>query len=126
MLDDWKNAALPPASSSLANEDGGLADFAKFGLQPWMVVADVDDNAGDLYLALGMACSEYGRGEAGPSDESRCTTGSDISIPIGGAAGAPFIDALEFRPVVMRPIRRFMETTSSEELGLRQCEEHEE
>lgn len=126
LLDDWEDATLPPAWSSLANGDGGLADFAIFGLQPWMVVADVDDNAGDLYLELGLAGSEHGRGEAGPNDESRRTTGNDAGIPVGGTTRAPFVDALKLLPVVTRPIRRFMETSSSEELGLRQCEEHDE
>lgn len=59
LLDDWgpTDRALPPVWADLVAKDGGLASAAMFGLQDWMVAADLGiDDLGDLYLTLGRPC----------------------------------------------------------------------
>lgn len=46
---------MPPVRHKLFADPGGLTSAAAFGLQAWMVVADLGiDDLGDLYLTLGL------------------------------------------------------------------------
>jgi len=78
--DDWgsSDGALPRAWDELVGADGGgLAALAVFGLQAWMVVADVGlDGLGDLYLTLGAA-RQLSRGvDSGPAGGDGRPTGA--------------------------------------------------
>lgn len=57
LRDDWgsNDTLLPPVWHKLVADPGGLTSAAAFGLQAWMVVADLGiDDLGDLYLTLGL------------------------------------------------------------------------
>lgn len=86
LLDDWgpDDRVLPPVWASLVRGRGGLAAAAVFGLQAWMVAADLAiDHLDDLYLTLGLpeqlACGR----------ELNCGTAADAAAAADGAAAEP-------------------------------------
>lgn len=105
---------LPTAWSRLVTADGGLADCAVFGLQVWMVVADLHDGAGDLYLAMAAAGQPA-------SDDGEVLVGS-FPRPAGNGAGTPcefatdkhFSHGLRKLPLRKRLIQWEMERSPSD------------
>eukprot|EP00170_Pyropia_yezoensis_P000664 contig_3110_g665 len=99
LLDDWggDGGQDPPfAWTDLVIADGGLADFAVFGLQVWMVVADLDDGAGDLYLTMGAAGRPPRRNEAAAGGDSGLRAGGGGSSPNTFVSKGDFLYGLQY------------------------------
>lgn len=119
LLDDWGDTGardLPPAWTELVTTNGGLEDFAVFGLQVRMVVADVDDGTGDLYLAMGAAGTRVGGRDAeaeARGGESQSPAGNGTRTREVIATKDDFIDDLEHLSEVERPVRWMMDSWPS-------------
>lgn len=111
LQDDWRpnSSGLPTTWSTLVTNPGGLAFAALFGLQAWMVVADLGvDDLCDLYMTLGLPSQLTGSGVL----TKGCSVGEPTTPVVCGSALATaeqFSDVLEHQPDWVQTMNRLLQ-----------------